>query len=85
MAGSAPIGWRFGPPFGGYVTAFSGSSRRSPTWVKVDYDALRVLDSLPGLATRVHEDILLRPLLAQSAPLINAPAAWNARWDVVVS
>jgi subtilisin len=49
--------------------------------LEVDYDALRVLDSLPGLATRVHEDILLRPLLAQSAPLIKAPAAWNAGWN----
>ena len=49
--------------------------------LEVDYDTLRVLDSLPGLATRVHEDMLLRPMLAQSAPLIKAPDAWNAGWD----
>ena len=27
--------------------------------LEVDYDALRVLDALPGLATRVHEDLLI--------------------------
>lgn len=49
--------------------------------LEVDHDALRVLDALPGLATRVHEDILLRPTLTQSGPLIKAPDAWAAGWD----
>jgi len=49
--------------------------------LEVDYDTLRVLDAVPGLATLVHEDVLLRPMLAQSTPLIKAPDAWNAGWD----
>jgi subtilisin family serine protease len=49
--------------------------------LEVDHDALRVLDSLPGLATRVHEDVLLQPMLVESGPLIKAPDAWNAGWD----
>ena len=49
--------------------------------LEVDHATLRLLDALPGLATRVHEDILLRPMLAQSAPLIKAPEAWAAGWD----
>ena len=49
--------------------------------LEVDHDTLRVLDALPGLATRVHEDILLRPTLAQSGPLIKAPDAWAGGWD----
>ena len=36
---------------------------------------------MPGLATRVHEDLRLRPMLAESAPLIKAPDAWAAGWD----
>ena len=33
--------------------------------LEVDPDALRMLGALPGLATRVHEDTLVRPALAQ--------------------
>jgi subtilisin family serine protease len=46
-----------------------------------DPDTLRVLDALPGLATRVHEDVLLRPALAQSSRLVGAPIAWRADRD----
>jgi subtilisin family serine protease len=49
--------------------------------LEVDYDALRLLDALPGLATRVHEDVRLRPTLGQSGPLVRAPDAWSAGWD----
>ncbi len=49
--------------------------------LEVDPDALRMLDALPGLATRVHEDVLVRPALAQSGPLIKAPDAWAAGWN----
>jgi hypothetical protein len=49
--------------------------------LEVDYDTLRVLDALPGLATRVHEDVLLRSALAQSGPLIQAPLTRDAGWD----
>ena len=49
--------------------------------LEVDHDALRMLDALPGLVTRVYESKSYAPSLAQSAPLIRAPNAWNAGWD----
>ena len=44
-------------------------------------DALRMLDSMRGVVTRVHEDVLVAPALAQSGPLVGAPAAWNVGFD----
>ncbi len=49
--------------------------------LEVDHDTLRMLDALPGLVTRVYESKSYAPTLAQSAPLVNAPDAWNAGWD----
>ncbi len=49
--------------------------------LEVDPDALRLLEALPGLVTAVHEDVLLRPMLAQSGPLVRAPDAWAADRD----
>jgi hypothetical protein len=44
-------------------------------------DALRVLGTLRGLVTRVDEDVELRPLLAESGSVVQAPAAWAAGHD----
>ena len=47
----------------------------------MSHDALRLLDALPGLVTRVYESKSYEATLGQSAPLIKAPDAWNAGWD----
>lgn len=39
-------------------------------------DALWMLDSLRGVVTAVHEDIVLRPTLDESAALVQAPQMW---------
>ena len=49
--------------------------------LEVDHDALRILDTLPGLVTGVYESKSYAPMLAQSGPLIKTPDAWNAGWD----
>jgi Subtilase family/Domain of unknown function (DUF4214) len=40
-----------------------------------------MLDSMRGVVTRVHEDALVAPALAESGPLVGAPAAWNVGFD----
>ena len=49
--------------------------------LEVGPDALRVLESLPGLVVRVDEDILAAPALAESGPLVEAPTAVAAGFD----
>ena len=49
--------------------------------LEVDHDALRLLDALPGLVTRVYESRAYEPTLAQSTFVIKAPDAWDAGWD----
>jgi subtilisin family serine protease len=54
----------------------------------VDANALAALAAMPEIAS-IELDALDRPLLAQSVPLINAPAAWTAGhtgsgWSVAV-
>jgi subtilisin family serine protease len=46
--------------------------------VEVDAYALTVLERLRGLVVTVEEDVLHRPTLAQSVPLVQAPSAWGA-------
>jgi subtilisin len=46
--------------------------------LEVDSAALAILDTLMGMVLRVEEDKLSRPLLAQSVPLVQGNAAWNA-------
>lgn len=44
-------------------------------------DALRIIDALKGIVTRVEEDALDAPTLAESGPLVSAPTAQSAGWD----
>ncbi len=44
-------------------------------------DALRALESRPGLVLSVDEDLVAKPLLAESVPLAAAPPAWSAGFD----
>ena len=44
-------------------------------------DALRMLEAMRGLVVVVHEDALSAPMLAQSGPLVGAPAAWSRGFD----
>ena len=40
--------------------------------IEVTPDALRVLASMGGIVTRIHEDLELHPMLAESGPLVQA-------------
>lgn len=55
---------------------------------RVDQAALTALASIPGVQS-IEGEVYDRPTLAQSVPLVNAPAAWSAGatgagWNVVV-
>src|SRR5262245_17702666 len=45
--------------------------------LEVDLAALAVLNSLKGIVLRLEEDVMERPLLAESVPLVQGNAAWN--------
>ena len=44
--------------------------------IELSPDALRVLGAMRGMVTRIEEDLELHPMLAESGPLVQAPAAW---------
>jgi len=44
-------------------------------------DTLRMVESLRGVVTAVHEDFVLRSALGQSAAVVQAPPAWEAGRD----
>ena len=49
--------------------------------IEASPDALRMLEALRGIVVRVEEDTLNAPSLAQSGPLVGAPAAWSSGFD----
>jgi subtilisin family serine protease len=46
----------------------------------VSQNALQALEALPAVLG-VHEDLLLRPTLDGTVPLVGAPGAWGDGWD----
>jgi subtilisin len=46
--------------------------------LEVGPGALAILNTLGSLITHVEEDTLAAPMLPESVPLVDAPAAWNA-------
>jgi subtilisin family serine protease len=49
--------------------------------VEVDVNALTALENAPGDVVQVMEDAIVRPVLSESAPLIQADQAWAAGFD----
>jgi subtilisin family serine protease len=49
--------------------------------IEASPDALRMLEAMRGVVTRIDEDIRLYMSLAESGPLVQAPTAWAAGFD----